>query len=594
MKTIWYVKAAFVALLLIASGVVLLGMLPAGQQPDWLDWATKRHITRGLDLQGGVRLVYTVEVRQALRDKRDRLATDMKEMITEEGKVGDVSIKWVGDAGFKLVFKNAQDLEKVDKNILKRYRGALTEVGRSKADGSASFELTSDEMKHTEKTTYEQAIKTIGNRIDNLGLRETTVTQRGADISIEIPGQEEQQRDRIKRIISQTARLEFKIVDDEATFFVDNAAKLPAEGSIKLMKERVGSPRGEVVSYYLEAQSTKEKSGRTLLRDFIDTLELPENRVVSYGSRPEMDEEGNPTKVKIWRTWFLARESKVTGEYIDDARVAVDPDTSNPYVSLSFNQRGARLFDEVTKDNVKRRMAIVLDNQVDSAPQIRERIGGGSAQINLGGYKDYNTLLKEAGDLVVVLKAGSLPAPVNMAHETIIGPALGRDAIRLGQLSILLGGLMILLLMPIYYKLAGGIADISLIINLLLIMAIMSVFEATLTLPGIAGIVLTVGMAVDANVIIYERIREELRAGKSPRSAVETGYSRAFWTIFDAQITTFIAGVVLLQYGTGPIKGFAVTLLIGIITSMFTGIFVSRIFFDLIVERKQAAKVLSI
>ena len=594
MKTIWYVKAAFVALLIIASGVVLLGLLPVEQQPDWLRWATKRHITRGLDLQGGVRLVYTVEVRQALRDKRDRLASDMKEMLAEEEQVGEVSIKWVGDTGYRMVFTNAEDLDKLDKDILKRYRGAVAETSRSNADRTASFELTDDEIKHTEKTTYEQAIKTIGNRIDNLGLRETTVTQRGADISIEIPGQEEQQRDRIKRIISQTARLEFKIVDDEAKYLVDNASRLPDDDSVKLMKERVGSPRGEVTSYYLEAVSSKDRSGRTILREFVDTLELPDNRVISYGSRPELDEEGNPTQVKIWRTWFLERDSKVTGEYIDDARVAVDPDTSNPYVSLTFNQRGARLFDEVTKDNVKKRMAIVLDDQVDSAPQIRERIGGGSAQINLGGYKDYNTLLKEAGDLVVVLKAGSLPAPVNMAHETIIGPALGRDAIKLGQLSILLGGLLILLLMPIYYRVAGGIADASLIINLVLIMAIMSVFEATLTLPGIAGIVLTVGMAVDANVIIYERIREELRAGKSPRSAVETGYSRAFWTIFDAQITTFVAGVVLLQYGTGPIKGFAVTLLIGIVTSMFTGIFVSRIFFDLIVERKKAVKMLSI
>jgi preprotein translocase subunit SecD len=593
-KTIWYVKVAFVALLLVASGLVLTSMLPAEAQPTWLKWATERHLTKGLDLQGGVRLVYSVGVDQALRDKRDRMATDMREYLVEKAGVKDVSVKWVGDTGFKLVFKNKADLAKLDNEVLKRYRGAVKEEGRNKAEGTTSFELTDEEADHTERTTYEQAIKTISTRIDNLGLRETTVTQRGGDISIEIPGQEEQQRDRIKRIISQTARLEFRIADDGAKFFVDNASKLPPDGSIKLMQEKVSSQRGDIVSYYLEARSTKDRTGRSILRDFLDTIELPDDRVVSYGSRPELDEKGNPTGIQLWRTWYLEREARVTGEYIDDARVAVDPDTNNPYVALSFNQRGAQLFDEVTKENVKRRMAIVLDDKVDSAPQIRERIGGGRAQINLGGYKDYNTLLKEAGDLVVVLKAGSLPAPVNMAHETIIGPALGRDAIRLGELSILLGGLLILLLMPIYYKLAGVFADAALVLNLFLLMAIMSAFEATLTLPGIAGIVLTVGMAVDANVIIYERIREELRAGKSPRSAVDTGYARAFWTIFDAQITTFIAGVVLLQYGTGPIKGFAVTLLIGIVTSMFTGIFVSRIFFDLVVERKKAARVLSI
>lgn len=594
MKTIWYVKAGLVLALLIAAGVVLMGMLPEEQQPDWLRWATSRHITKGLDLQGGFRLVYRVEVDQALRDKRDRLAADLEDVLEQEDDIEEVKVRRSGDKAFSLVFEDAGDLAKVDKGLMKRYRHTITETGRNKRDKRVSFELTDSEIDHTEESTYEQAIKTIGNRIDALGLRETTVTQRGANISIEIPGQEEAARDRIKRIISQTARLEFKIVDDESKLFYEHARELPEDESIKLMKEQVDSPRGKITSYYLEARSTDTESGRSILSRFVSTLPVPENREVSYSERPELDDEGNPTNVKIWRTWLLEREAKVTGEYIDDARVAMDPDDQKPYVALSFNQRGARLFDEVTKENVKKRMAIVLDDEVDSAPQIRERISGGRASISLGGYKDYNTLLKEANDLVVVLKAGSLPAPVSKDQETIIGPTLGRDAIRVGTMSILIGGLLIMLLMPVYYRISGLIANSALIINLVLIMAVMSVFEATLTLPGIAAIVLTVGMAVDANVIIYERIREELRAGKSPRSAVDTGYSRAFWTIFDAQITTFIAGVVLLQYGTGPIKGFAVTLLIGILTSMFTGIFVSRIFFDLIVERKRPAKVLSI
>ncbi len=193
-----------------------------------------------------------------------------------------------------------------------------------------------------------------------------------------------------------------------------------------------------------------------------------------------------------------------------------------------------------------------------------------------------------------MLKAGSLPAPISMASETIIGKALGGDAIRKGIMAVLIGSILVLLFMAIYYKGAGLIANIALIINLMLMLTAMSIPQATLTLPGIAGIVLTVGMAVDANVIIYERIREELRSGKSPRAAVETGFGRAFWTIFDAQITTFIAGVVLLQYGSGPIKGFAVTLMIGIITSMFSGIFITRIFFDYITGRKKAVKHLSI
>ncbi len=593
MKTIWYVKAVFVLLLVVCSGVVLMGMLPRESQPEWLYWATSRHITKGLDLQGGFRLVYRVEVDQAMRDKRDRFASDMVEALEEAG-AKDVTVKRTGDTSFGLVFKSTGDMDKLGKDILKNYRGALSENGRDSGSRTVSFAMTDAEIAHGEKVTYEQAIKTISNRIDALGLRETTVTQRGANISIEIPGQEEASRDRIKRIISQTARLEFRIVDDESEFFLDQAKNLPADGSIKLMKERVGTPRGDVTSYYLESRSTDTRSGRLILKDFISTIPVPEDRMVSYSESPEMDEENKPTNVKIWRTWLLERNVKVTGEYIDDARVAVDPDDQKPYVALSFNQRGARLFDDVTKENVKRRMAIVLDDKVDSAPQIRERISGGRASINMGGYKDYNALLRESNDLVLVLKAGSLPAPMSKDQETIIGPTLGKDAIRSGTLSVLIGGLLVLLFMPLYYKLGGVFADVALAVNVLLLLAIMSTFEATLTLPGIAGIVLTVGMAVDANVIIYERIREELRAGKSPRSAVDTGYARAFWTIFDAQITTFIAGVVLLQYGTGPIKGFAVTLLIGILTSMFTGIFVSRILFDLVVERKTPVKVLSI
>ncbi len=594
MKTTWYVKAGFVLALVLAASTVLVGMLPIEKQPEWLKWATARHLTKGLDLQGGVRLVYTVEVRQAIKDKRDRMAADMVEFLKTKGEIKDASTKKTGETSYTITFKEPKHVAKIDKDFLKRYKGSVRETGRDEHKGSVSFQLTDDEVSHSETTTYEQAIKTIQNRIDKLGLKETTVTQRGADISIEIPGQEETQSERIKRIISQTARLEFKMVDDESKFFLEQAKNLPADGSIKLMKEAVSSPKGEVVSYYLEATSTKDRSGQTMLQNFIAALELPDDRTVSYGSRPEMDEGGKPTNVKIWRTWLLKAEARVTGEYIDDARVAVDPDTNQPYVALSFNQRGAQLFDEVTTENVKRRMAIVLDNQVDSAPQIRERISGGNAQINLGGYKDYNTILKEAGDLVIVLKAGSLPAPVSMAHETVIGPALGRDAIRLGWISSVLGGFLVVAFMILYYRFAGVLADISLAINVTLILAIMSIFEATLTLPGIAGIVLTMGMAVDANVLIYERIREELRGGKSPRSAVEAGFGRAFWTIFDSQITTFFAGVVLLQYGSGPIKGFAVTLLIGIITSIFTGVFVTRIFFDLIVERKQPVKVLSI
>jgi preprotein translocase subunit SecD len=594
-KKTWYAHFAFVVLLFIASTVILTGLLPKDKQPSWLTWATKKTVTLGLDLQGGVRLVYSVDVSRALADKRDRMAKDLVDMLKEDRKVEGVKIKKIDVKDFRLEFKNAADLDKLDADIKKNYRRVLNEVERNKDERWIRFGLTNEESDYTENTSYEQAIRTVSNRIDGLGLKETGVTQRGADISIEIPGVDEVSLERIKRIISQTAHLEFKIVDDLGSkFLLDVAGKIPENSGIKLMKEGASTSRGSVTSYYLESKSVNEKSGRIVLQEFLEGIELPEGRTIVFGSYPETDKDGKPLPTKLWRTWYLFDEAPLTGEYIDDARVANDPDTNKPYVALSFNPSGADIFEKLTGDNVKNRMGIVLDDIVDSAPVIQERIGGGRCSITLGGYKDYNTLLKEASDMVVVLKAGSLPAPISMSSETIVGKTLGQDAIRKGVIAALIGALLVFLFMPLYYKVAGLVADLALALNLMLLVAAMCIPEATLTLPGLAGIALTVGMAVDANVIIYERLREELRAGKSPRAAVEAGFARAFWTIFDSQLTTFIAGVVLLQYGSGPIKGFAVTLLIGIITSMFTGIYVTRVFFDWLTGRKKGVSYLSV
>jgi preprotein translocase subunit SecD len=594
-KKSWYFHATFVALLWIASGVILVGLLPESRQPVWLKWATQKKVTLGLDLQGGVRLVYSVDVTRAIADKRDRLAKDLVDMLRSDKKVEGVKIKKIDVGEFDLAFKNAADMDKLDDDIRKQYRRVLNEVSRDKDEKRIHYSITNEEKDYTENTSYEQAIRTVSNRIDGLGLKDTGITQRGADISIEIPGVDEKALERIKRIISQTAHLEFKIVDDPGSkYFLDIAGDIPENSGIKLMKESASTGRGSVTSYYLEAKAVNEKSGRTILQEFLKDRDIPEGHVISFGSYPETDKEGRPLPTKIWRTWYLFEEVQLTGEYIDDARVANDPDTNKPYVALSFNPTGADIFERLTGDNVKNRMAIDLDDYVDSAPVIQERIGGGRASITLGGYKDYQTLLKEASDLVVVLKAGSLPAPISMSSETIVGKSLGQDAIRKGIIAALIGAILVFLFMPLYYKGAGLIADVALAMNLMLLLAAMSIPEATLTLPGLAGIALTIGMAVDANVIIYERIREEVRGGKSPRAAVEAGFARAFWTIFDSQITTFIAGVVLLQYGSGPIKGFAVTLLIGIVTSMFTGIYVTRVFFDLITGRKKGVKYLSV
>jgi preprotein translocase subunit SecD len=275
----------------------------------------------------------------------------------------------------------------------------------------------------------------------------------------------------------------------------------------------------------------------------------------------------------------------MTGEYIADARVRPSTQLQGPYVELILNASGSRLFEQITGANVRRRLAIVLDNRVYSAPVIQERIGGGRASIT-GSFD-----IKEARDLAIVLRAGALPAPVEIVEERTVGPSLGQDSIRQGVNSFIVGGALVIVFMIAYYKGAGVVAVVALLFNVMFLIAILAGFQAVLTLPGIAGIVLTVGMAVDANVLINERIREELRAGRAPRSAVEAGYQNALPAILDSNVTTFLSGVILFQFGTGPIKGFAVTLCVGILTTVITAVYLTRIYYDYRANSRKLARV---
>jgi preprotein translocase subunit SecD len=271
-----------------------------------------------------------------------------------------------------------------------------------------------------------------------------------------------------------------------------------------------------------------------------------------------------------------------------DARAEQNPDLPSDYrVSMIFDQKGAKIFEELTGNNVQNNMAIVLDDVVSSAPTIQGRIGGGSAIITLGGVGNLQKKFNDANDLALVLKAGALPAPVEIREKREVGKTLGAESVEKGASAIMIGSILVLLFMFIYYRTSGLIANLALVLNVFLVMAVLAMFEATLTLPGMAGIVLTIGMAVDANVIIFERIVEELRIGKTPRAAIEAGYGKAFSTIMDANITTLIAGVVLMQYGSGPVRGFAVTLIIGIVCSVFTAIVVTRLCFDFVSKRRR-------
>ncbi|MDJ0764594.1 MAG: protein translocase subunit SecD [Myxococcota bacterium] len=595
-KLLW--KVVFVLLLVslsVTASITTVERLGRGDKASALPDALRDlfpGINLGLDLQGGLRLIYEVEVEAAVEDKRDRIADSLVETLKERAEVAGVKVKRGTDVStFDLVFPSVSERESDDvKEILKDFR--QTVVIAAEEGNVSHMALVEEVIDDTLAMAVKQAQEKIGNRTDALGLVNTSVVPRGEEIIVEIPGVDEKRVARIKRIISTTARLEFKMVDyaGSGKFFLGLKDKLDKDGPIKLKKEQKEDGQNGVVSaYFLEAKDDPDgKSGRQILKAFLKTVEVPDDRSIGFQKDQVFDEAGNPTADVAWRTFYLERVAGITGDYIENAAVYTDEQTGRPYVSLSFSQAGGRKFADLTEKNVRRHMAIQLDENVKSDPIIQEKISGGQASINLGAYESFQKLYQEARDLVVVLKAGSLPAPLKPITETTVGPALGRDSIAMGRWALSIAGIAVMIFMLIYYRRGGIAANLALIANAVFIIGILSGFGATLTLPGIAGIILTVGMAVDANVIIYERIREELKTGKSPRAAVDAGYKRAFWTIFDAQITTFIAGVVMLQYGEKDIKGFAVTLLIGIITSMFSAIFISRIFFDWMTRQRTA------
>jgi preprotein translocase subunit SecD len=377
----------------------------------------------------------------------------------------------------------------------------------------------------------DQALETIRNRIDQFGVSEPDIRpQEGNRILIQLPGIKDPER--AIGLIGRTARLEFKLVDEENSVEEALKGKMP--------------PGGEI-----------------LYQEIIDT------------------KTGRMRKVP----YLLKKRTLLTGEYITDARVQIDSQYNEPYVSLSFDNRGARLFERITEENIKKKLSIVLDDKVYSAPVIQDKISGGRAQITGRFTTD------EARDLAIVLRAGALPAPVKILEERTVGPSLGKDSIDKGFKSMIIAGIVVILFMAVYYGLSGVIADLALLLNVLFIMAALAFFGATLTLPGIAGMILTIGMSVDANVLIFERIREELRLGKTSRAAIEGGYQKALVTILDANVTTLIAALVLFQFGTGPVRGFAVTLSIGIFASLFTAIFATRVVFDFLYVHRRIKRV---
>jgi preprotein translocase subunit SecD len=440
--------------------------------------------------------------------------------ILQERNISGVSVE--RQAAQLRVRVPAASAERV-RGLLKGDFGNLELVNTQTSGGTTEFSLTlsKEELRSLRDYAVDQSLETIRNRIDQFGVSEPIIQRQGQqDILIQLPGIQDPER--AKEIIGKTALLEFKLVDDNAD--VEEAL-------------RKGPPPGRQILYGQAARG-----------------------------------EGGVGAEKT--AYVLESRTLMTGEYISDARVRPSEQLQGPYVELILNSSGARLFEQITAANVKRRLAIVLDNRVYSAPVIQERIGGGRASIT-GSFD-----IKEARDLAIVLRAGALPAPVEIVEERTVGPSLGQDSINQGFRSFMVGGALVIVFMIAYYKRAGLVAVVAVVFNVLFMMAMLAGFQAVLTLPGIAGIVLTIGMAVDANVLINERIREELRAGRAPRSAIEAGYEHALPAILDSNVTTFLSGVILFQFGTGPVKGFAVTLCIGIITTVLTAVYLTRVYYD--------------
>lgn len=476
-------------------------------------------VNLGLDLMGGIHLTLGVDVDKAVETNLDQIGQDIKSLAKDE-KIFILRPHVVPGEQLQFVLLKAEQKESLEAMLAKSF-ASMNVASENTAEGKVRFTLTfnPDYRKHLADLALDQAVKTIRNRIDEFGVTEPDIRkQQGYRIQVQLPGLKDPER--AIQIIGKTAHLEFRLVNEKAD------PKKIAQGIAPVGSDIVPFMRRNADNTYAESSIALDKG------------------------------------------------VAMTGENIINARANFDQ-FNQAYVSLTFNSRGARRFEQVTGDNVNRRLAIVLDGKVYSAPNINEKIRGGRASIT----GQFST--EEAHDLAIVLRAGALPAPVEILEERSVGPSLGQESIDKGVNAALIGGALVMIFMMVYYGIGGVIANLVLGLNILLIMAGLAGFGATLTLPGIAGIILTLGMAVDANVIIFERIREELRRGLTPRAALDEGYSRATLTILDANVTTLIAAVILYQFGTGPIRGFAVTLSLGIIASMFTAIFCSRVLFDL-------------
>jgi preprotein translocase subunit SecD len=498
----------------------------------WYLYPPRQSINLGLDLQGGIHLVLGVEVDKYVATQTERAGADLKAGLERKG----VGVKRVAREGLSSLAIELASASNWNDALTVAAEFTAFEVGQ-RDEKAARFTLAMQprQVIQLRDDAVRQGVETIRNRVDQFGVAEPTITRQGEDrILIQLPGV--QDPDRAKALIGKTALLEFKMLDEQT----------PVEQAL---------------------------AGR-----------LPETSEVVHQRR--VDKE---TKAERKIPHVVQKRALLTGAELTRAEVQADPNSpGNWQVAIEFTATGTRIFGEVTEQNVGRHLAIILDGSLYSAPRINERIPGGRA-VNTGQFT-----VDEARDLAIVLRAGALPAPVTMLEERTVGPSLGADSIRQGMIAILGSGVAVFVFMLLYYRLSGAIADVALVLNLVILLACMAALGATLTLPGIAGIALTIGMAVDTNVLIFERIREELRVGKTVRAAIDAGFARALRTIIDTHLTVMVTAAILYNFGTGPVKGFAVSLFLGLAASLFTAYFFTRLLFDVIYMGRRRVQAISI
>lgn len=614
--TSWRLRAGLVASLFATGFFVLwpsLERLSGGKFPcpEYVEQHNKFRLVAGLDLRGGLRLVYTVDVDEAVKDKRDRYYEQMRselarvyglhsgDELPSEDALTKLREKVVIEAPRKPANEVRLDVKddpaKIDDRFLEKFRGELT-FTQSPDKRKWTFRVREIAESGIRDRAVAQAKDIILRRVDDLGLREASVSTRNEDIIVEVPGEDEASFATIRDIISQTARLEFKLLDDETDYLgqvAKTATKENLPEGVEFARETApigldenGDQKNKQITYAYIKKKPEERIKDTLNRfkEWAATLTPPPDREIGF----EMVYETNPDTLKQsesgWRTYLLKSRAELTGAQVSEAQAQPDQQGGRTmggwHVALTFTESGGKAFEKITGANVKKRFAIMLDGRVESTPVILNRIAGGHAQITMGA-QDPEIQLRDARKLELVLRSGALPAPISPSNEQRIGPSLGREAIGLAVRGTAIGSGLVLLLMLVYYKRGGLIADTAVLINVFLQLSTLAMFGASMTLPGIAGIALTIGMGVDGNVLINERIREEQRAGKSARAAIEIGFNRALAAIIDGHVTTLISGVVLAQYGSGPIKGFAVTLMVGVVINIFTAVVVNRMFFEL-------------